>query len=150
MKSWSSLGGRHCATPPRVSRDSCVSIRRVFKRQLPPRYLKAESASPLFPSSSHHPLPLAETTLCCMPGKRKSIDTEADPALQGSDHGAAKKRRVSSRLVTRKPVPLTEPDQNPLSDDGPRVRKRARRGPVVGRLAGLMELPMDILFEVRP
>lgn len=84
-----------------------------------------------------------------MPSKRKDIDTEADPALQGSDD-VAKKRRVSSRLVTRKPVSLTEPDQNPLSDDGPKARKRARRGPVVGRLAGLMELPMDILFEVRP
>lgn len=86
-----------------------------------------------------------------MAGKRKNIDTEGESSLQASEQEAAKRRRVSSRLSTRKPaLLLTETDQNSPLDDKPYVRKRARRGPVVGRLAGLMELPMDILFEVRP
>ncbi|KAL4070439.1 hypothetical protein J3A83DRAFT_4243270 [Scleroderma citrinum] len=82
-----------------------------------------------------------------MPSKRRNIDTEDSPGPQHSN-SAAKKRRVSSRLTTRKHVSFTEPDQNPLLDERPKARKRVRRGPVVGRLAGLMELPMDILFEI--
>lgn len=49
-----------------------------------------------------------------------------------------KRKRISDR-----------PDETDSQVDQAKA-KRPNWGRVVGRLAGLMEMPMDILFEVRP
>ncbi|KAG6335460.1 hypothetical protein ID866_3634 [Astraeus odoratus] len=59
-----------------------------------------------------------------------------------------KRRKMSTRAAKRKRVQDPELEQEVVSQNEPRAPKKVRRGPVVGRLAGLMELPLDILFEI--
>lgn len=57
-------------------------------------------------------------------------------------------RRVSTRQAKRQRVSAVESEQCEEDVADVPKRKRARRGPLVGRLASLMEMPMDILFEI--
>lgn len=65
-----------------------------------------------------------------------------------------KKRRASARVAdssSRKRKRVSDkPDEAENSQTDQTKAKKPRWGRVVGRLAGLMELPMDVLFEVRP
>ncbi|KAH7886299.1 hypothetical protein F5I97DRAFT_2027864 [Phlebopus sp. FC_14] len=62
-----------------------------------------------------------------------------------------KKRRVSTRIAnSKKRKPNGSGNQGAEArpaEDQPKLKKQ-RWGPVTGRLAGLMEMPMDILFEI--
>ncbi|KAI5995363.1 hypothetical protein EDC04DRAFT_2802323 [Pisolithus marmoratus] len=62
--------------------------------------------------------------------------------------GPVAERRASTRQAKRVHVSALESDQCGEDVAGAPKRKRARRAPLVGRLASLMEMPMDILFEI--
>lgn len=86
---------------------------------------------------------------------RKRIKSETASAAEAPDDNV-KKRRVSTRVAnsnSRKRKRVSTADEHVDTYDtvveDKAKPKRPRRGPVAGRLAGLMEMPMDILFEVR-
>lgn len=84
---------------------------------------------------------------------RKRAQSQAvDPAQAPGDN--VKKPRVAAHTANsnskkRKRV-SDRPDEAETSQVNQVRTRRPRWGRVVGRLAGLMEMPMDILFEVRP
>ncbi|KAF9225272.1 hypothetical protein BS17DRAFT_872387 [Gyrodon lividus] len=81
------------------------------------------------------------------PRRRKQPETTA--AAQAPDDNV-RKRRVLTCVTKRKRV--ADADEAQDSQDGAPLEqakpKRPRWGRVVGRLASLMEMPMDILFEI--
>jgi hypothetical protein len=83
---------------------------------------------------------------------RKQQSQTAGAAQAPGDN--VKKRRVSARVAnstSKKRKRVSDgPDEAENSQVDQAKAKRPRWGRVVGRLAGLMEMPMDILFEVRP
>ncbi|KAI6136164.1 hypothetical protein F5141DRAFT_1059395 [Pisolithus sp. B1] len=76
-------------------------------------------------------------------------NSEDQSGLGGSiSPGPVVGRRASTRQVKRQRFPALESEQCEEDVADVPKRKRARRGPLVGRLASLMEMPMDILFEI--
>lgn len=84
---------------------------------------------------------------------RKRVQSqEAGAAQAPSDN--VKKRRVAASAANsaskkRKRV-SDAPDEAETSQVDQAKAKKPKWGRIVGRLAGLMELPVDILFEARP
>ncbi|KIJ66489.1 hypothetical protein HYDPIDRAFT_129407 [Hydnomerulius pinastri MD-312] len=85
---------------------------------------------------------------------RKRVQPETASASKAPDDNV-KKRRVSTRVAnstSKKRKRVSDADEAQDTQDGTAVEqakpKRPRWGPVAGRLAGLMEMPMDILFEI--
>ncbi|KAF9235124.1 hypothetical protein BU15DRAFT_65102 [Melanogaster broomeanus] len=81
---------------------------------------------------------------------RKRVQPGTAEAAQAPDDNV-KKRRVVTRLNPKKRQRVSDADEAQSSQHGalPAPKpKKARWGRVAGRLAGLMELPMDILFEI--
>ena len=84
---------------------------------------------------------------------RKQVQPQTAGVAQAPGDNV-KKRRASARVATstskkRKRV-SDKPDETENSQVDQAKAKRPRWGRVVGRLADLMEMPMDILFEVCP
>lgn len=84
---------------------------------------------------------------------RKRVQSQIAWPAQAPDDNV-KKRRVVPRVADsasrkRKCVP-DRPDGAETSQADQAKAKKPKWSRVVGRLAGLMEMPMDILFEVRP
>jgi hypothetical protein len=81
---------------------------------------------------------------------RKQQSQTAGAAQAPGDN--VKKRRVSARVAnstSKKRKRVSDgPDEAENSQVDQAKAKRPRWGRVVGRLAGLMEMPMDILFEI--
>lgn len=63
--------------------------------------------------------------------------------------GPLTERRTSTRQAKKRRIAAPESEQyeEDVGDVAPK-KKKPRRGPLAGRLAGLMEMPMDILFEI--
>lgn len=84
---------------------------------------------------------------------RKRVQSQTAWAAQAPDD-KVKKRRVALRVAdsaSRKRKCVSDrSDEAETSQVDQAKAKKPRWGRVVGRLAGLMEMPMDILFEVRP
>lgn len=84
---------------------------------------------------------------------RKRAHSETPASAQAPDDNvkrhkvAAEATKATSRK--RKRI-LDRPDEAETSQADQTKAKKPKWGRVIGRLAGLMEMPMDILFEVRP
>jgi len=82
---------------------------------------------------------------------RKQAQSQTAGAAQAL--GDVKKRRLAASVpnsTSKKRKRISDrPDEADSQVDQAKA-KRLNWGRVVGRLAGLMEMPMDIWFEVRP
>lgn len=85
--------------------------------------------------------------------RRNQVQSKTAGAAQAPGDNV-KKRRVSARVANsnskKRKLVSDKPDEAENSRGDQVKARRPKWGRVVGRLAGLMEMPMDILFEVRP
>lgn len=84
---------------------------------------------------------------------RKRVQSQTTGPAQAPGDNVKKRKAAAhagnSNSKKRKLVSET-PDEAEASQANQVRAKRPRWGRIVGRLAGLMEMPIDILFEVRP